>query len=336
MMIDGHTMRRGSGASTTGKVIVLLAAFCVASCQKAAARPLPQEPPARALLVTDGRISLRSTAWSELHAWLIGAARDEGEVDPDLEPARRAYARSLAKDDQDELVDRTTRAMARCEDERCAIAAVAAEGFGSSFARALPTFEARGWIVRGKTASVGLEAAKSALGSVDGAEALLLRAASDLGMTLPERALPVAVVSEAPPVGRDALAPAVLATRSRCFMQDGATRDRSLSRDHARMLDCIFVHALLATDERGTLHDALVRELGERTGKRAWSLLVIHAVAAVVTAWDPRHRSVYRRSAEAVEREMLEWLATQWRGKPTNEFAAEYVARWRAIHPTTR
>jgi hypothetical protein len=343
MMEDGHTMQHGIGASTTGFLAVAIAAFCVASCSNAPRRPPPAQPPARALVVTDGRISLQATAWVELHSWLAGAARNGDELAPELEPTRRAYARSLQDDDEDLLLARTTRALSRCSDDRCANAAVAAEGFGRSYERALPFFVAQAWLSRAGPAWIGIEASHAALGAIGPAgDALCARAASDLGVTWPDHAVPVDVVSEAPPVGRAALVPVTLATRGRCFVPDRSSGNRPDERvDRARILDCVLVHALLAAQQEGRLHAgpihaALVRDLGEHDGERAWSLLVIHSVAAIMTGWEPKHRSVYRRSAEAVERSMLEWLAAEWRGlrrdtrsSEDDPFTARYVARWR-------
>jgi hypothetical protein len=292
------------------------------------------------LVVTEGRISLRASAWVELHAWLAAAARTGEDIE--LEPAQRAYVRSLQDDDEDAVLGRTTRALSACNDDRCSSAAVAAEGFGTPYDRALPFFVARSWRARASVAWTGIEASLAALGAIGPpADALFGRAASDLGITWPDHPVVVDVVSEAPPVGRKGLLPVALATRGSCFMRASTTGRRGDDRlDQARVLDCLLVHALLATRGDGTpyagaLHEALVRDLGEREGERAWSLLVIHSVAAIVTGWEPKHRSVYRRSAEAVEPSMLEWLAKQWRGatsEPLDAFAARYAARWREPH----
>lgn len=341
-MVDGHTMRHGIRASTTTLVASAIAAFCGASCAARPPRPPPREPPARALSVTDGRVSLRATAYVELHAWLAAAARTGEDLGPALEPARRAYARSLRDDDDDAVLRRTTRALSVCSDDRCASAAVAGEGFGSAYDRALPPFVARTWLERATAAWIGLEATRGVLGELGPvADALFLRAASDLGVAWPEEPVAIAVVSEAPPVGTAALAPIALATRGRCFARAPSVARRPYARvDHARVLDCLLVHALvgLAGDERGRagpLFDALALELGARDGERAWTLAVLHAVAAVVTGWEPAHRSVYRRSAEAVELPMLAWLAAEWRGagaEPLAAFASRYAARWREVH----
>lgn len=237
---------------------------------------------------------------------------------PELEKARRAYVRSLADDDDDARLERTTRALSACSDDRCASAALRGEGFGRAFDRALPGFVAHAWLGRATEAWSAIEATRAALGP--SAEAIFVRAANDLQVKWPDQAVPVDIVSEAPPVGRTALIPVALGTRSRCFAR-GTREDMQ----DARILDCVLVQALLAT-RNGPLHETLVRELGEKEGERAWSLLAIHAVAALVTAWEPKHRSVYRRSAEVAEREALEWLAREW---PSADFASKYAEFWR-------
>jgi hypothetical protein len=333
-MVEGHTMRHGTRASTTAYLVVAIASLCAASCARPPPRPAAREAPARSLTVTDARISLRASAFVELHLWLAAASKTDADVGPELDPAKRAYTRSLQDDDQDVLVERTTRALSACSDDRCASAALASEGFGRSYERALPAFIARSWLGRASSAWIGIEAAHGALEAVGPAvDVLLTRVASDLGTSWPDGGVTVDVVSEAPPVGRAALAPIAFAAHGRCFLRDPQGDERA---NQARILDCLLVHALLATAEpRGTLHDAMVRELGDRDGERAWSLLVIHAVAAVVTGWTPKHRSVYRRSAEAAEQALLDWLAREWPkaridGLPT--FGARFAAQWREMH----
>jgi len=340
-MGEGHTMRHGIRASTTRLLPLVIAAFCVASCARHVPRPPPTQPPARALVVTEGRVALKASAYVELHLWLAAAARTGAELPAELEPARRAYVRSLEDDDEDLLLARTTRALSECSDDRCSSTAVAPEGFGSSFDRALPSFVERAWLTRATTAWTALEAAHAVLGATGpAAEALFTRVAGDLGISWPDRAVPIDVVSEPPPLGRDALVPVALAARGRCFVRERRPDDLPAERvGRARILDCILVHALLAMrgpELTGTLHRTLVDALGPHDGERAWSLLAIHTTAAVVSGWEPRHRSVYRRSAAAVEGPMLEWLAKEWRGATGGEapeaFAARYAARWRESH----
>jgi|GEM_PF-1588934 len=334
-------MRHGTRASTTGLLAAAIAAFCTASCTKHVPPPPPAQPPARSVVVTDGRVAFRTSAYLELHSWLAAAARMSEELPAELDPARRAYARSLQDDDEDLLLDRTTRALAACSDDRCSSTAVAPEGFGRAFDRALPAFVERAWMPRAAAAWTAIEAAHAVLGATGpAAEALFTRAASDLAVTWPDEAVPVDVVSETPPVGRQALVPLALAARGRCFTRPRVPGEPPAERvGRARLLDCVLVRALLAlraAEHTGPLHRELVGALGPHAGDRAWSLLVIHAASAVVSGWEPRHRSVYRRSAEAVEGPTLEWLTKEWRGGTTSEtpetFAARYAARWRETH----
>ncbi len=344
-------MRHGTRASTTDLVAVAIFAFCVASCAKDTSpppRPPPSQPPARSLVVTDGRVSLRTSAYVELHLWLAAAARLGEEVPQELEPTRRAYARSLQDDDEDLLLERTTRALSACNDDRCSSTALAPEGFGRSFDHALPAFVERSWMPRASAAWSAIEAVHAVLGATGpAAEALFARTADDLGLTWPERAVTVHFVSDTPPVGRRALFPVALGARGSCFKRPRAADELPAERvGRARILDCVLAHALLAVSDPehdGGLHRDLVDALGPHDGERAWSLLVVHAVSAVVTGWEPRHRSVYRRSAEAVEAPMLEWLAKEWRTGATHDatdrrqtFAPRYAARWREAHAPQR
>ncbi|HVH41289.1 MAG TPA: hypothetical protein VM925_03070 [Labilithrix sp.] len=333
-MADGHTMRHGTRASTTAFLGIATAALCVASCVRPTRRLPAAEPPARALAVTDGRISLRASAYVELHLRLAAASRTEEDVGPELEPAKQAYARSLHNDDEDGLLGRITRALSACEDDRCASAAVSAEGFGTAYDRVLPGFVARSWLGRASTAWSGIEGARAAMEAVPSVDVLFARAAGAVGARWPEHPVIVDIVSEAPPVGRSALAPTALASRGRCFVREQREDERV---NHARILDCLLVHALLAlqVEDRGPLHDVLVRELGARDGDRAWTLLVVHAVATTVAGLERRHRSVYRRSAGVVEPVILDWLVREWpRAEDGLEaFGLRFVTQWREGHP---
>ena len=336
-------MRHGIRASTTDYIALAIAAFCIASCTKHVPPPPPSQPPARAVVVTDGRVAFRTSAYLELHLWLAAAARMSEEVPVELDPARRAYARSLQDDDEDLLLERTTRALSACSDDRCASTAVSPEGFGRAFDRVLPVFVERAWMARASTAWKAVEAAYAVLGATGaGAEALFARAATDLGLTWPDEAVPVDVVSETPPVGRRALFPIALGARGSCFTRPRAPDELPAERvGRARILDCVLVHALLGVrdpEHAGVLRRDLSSALGPHAGERAWALLVVHAASAVVTGWEPRHRSAYRRSAEAVEAQMLDWLAKEWRTGPDapagyrSAFAARYAARWQELH----
>lgn len=102
----------------------------------------------------------------------------------------------------------------------------------------------------------------------------------------------------------------------------------------ARIVDCVLAYAALRLDSRSALAVALGRELAAR-GKsselgRAWTALVVHAVAVVVGAWEPKHASVLRRSAASVMPHAMEWLAREWparmRGEPVADIAKRYAA----------
>ena len=98
---------------------------------------------------------------------------------------------------------------------------------------------------------------------------------------------------------------------------------------NARVSECVLVQALMPVATRSRLFDAIARELPEREAERAWALVVVHAVAATLTAWAPEHVSPMRKSALAVERAVLTWLADHWRerarGEDIDVFAKRYA-----------
>jgi hypothetical protein len=282
------------------------------------------------LVVALEQVALRATAWVELHTWLAAAARAHTETgDPELDAAARAYAVVLADDDRDELLGRTTHLLEACDDERCARAALTGTSFAPAYLAALPSFLARHWTVRATSARDGIEKARAAIPPE--AEALVTTLARDLAIDWPLSPPPVVdVVTAAPEPGRDAPLRVVLGARGSCFAKSTKESDRV---HDARITDCVLGYAALRLDGRSELAVAVDRELtlrgksGERS--RAWTALVVHAVATVVSAWEPRHASALRRSTAAVMPEALEWLALEWparvRGEAPPSFAKRYV-----------
>ena len=96
----------------------------------------------------------------------------------------------------------------------------------------------------------------------------------------------------------------------------------------ARIADCVIAYAAVGLTSRSAIAVALGTEVPARA--QAWVALVVHAVATVMTAWEPKHASVLRRSAIAVMPRAMTWLAAEWpsrmRGEPPAEFARRYAA----------
>ena len=306
-------MRGHCRASALGTILL----SCSLSCSNAATphAPRPRDPPPRVLVVGLEQVALRTSAWVELHAWLAAAGRGGRETgDAELDPAAHAYAAVLADDPRDELLGRTTRALASCDDERCARAAVSGTSFAAGYLAALPGFLDRHWAERAAKARAGMEVARAALG--EELEPLVASLSRALAIDWPRSPPVVDVVADAPEPGRDAPIRALLAAQGSCFT---GARDESERMHDAHIMDCVLVHAVLRLAARSEM----------ALEPRAWTALVVHAVATVVTAWEPRHVSVLRRSAEAVMPEELEWLAREWpsrlRGEPARGFAKRYA-----------
>jgi hypothetical protein len=226
----------------------------------------------------------------------------------------------------------TTLALSACVDDACALRKAGAlpTAEASDFARALPIFLATDWSAHAETLFTGIAAAHAAL--VDdngvGSDVLAERVASDLGLPWPEAAVAVDLVSDFPR-GPQHIVPPFLAVRGRCF------RDTRPRLREAAIVDCVLVHAVLGERQPSLLRAALVRELGVAAGERAWELVVVHAVAVVVTGWQREHVSVYRAEAMADDNAMLEWLGHEWRGmgkESPDGFAGRFAAAWREDH----
>ncbi len=314
----------------TASASVVLFTAALGACARSRPPPPPREPPARVLAVGLDQISLRANAYVELHCWLAAAARGASLPPPGLDAAIGPYRRALSDDDADELLARTTRALSECTDDRCAEGALANAPFGGAFARALPRFSDRSWSERAGASRAAIEIARAVL--TEETDALVRRLEDDLAIARPHDPAPVDVVAEAPPPGQDAIVPVVLAAHGTCF----AKAEAGGRAQEARILDCVLVQAMRGLRSRSTLAAVLERELGPREAARAWDALVSHAVAATLTAWEPRHLSPMRRSALATEPRVLEWLAESWRARasgeqPAQAFAARYAEAWRNL-----
>lgn len=269
-------------------------------------------------------ISLRATSYAELHTWLAAAARSSEPLpDVDLEASRKPYARALRDDARDDLLAMSLRAIVDCDTDRCAHDALGQTPFGPSFDAALLVFVARRWAARADVAQAGIDASRAAMGVE--LEPLVMRVSKDLGIAWPQGGATVPVVSQAPDVGREALVPVALAARGSCFI--GTRGEEPKVRD-ARIIDCVLTLATLSLRSKSKLAMALASELSPSEADRAWQLVAIHAVAATITAWEPKHVSAMRKSALAVEEPALNWLAENWHSRASGESIAMFAHRW--------
>jgi len=290
------------------------------------------------LVVSLEQVRLRTSAWVELHAWLAAAARgsqdagdagDAGDVDAVLRGAVRGYAAALEKDDRDEALGLATHALAPCVDERCAREALLGTAFAKPFLAALPVFLDKRWTARAPFARGGIEAARAAIGAE--LEPLAERLARDLAIDWPKEGVPVDVVSDSPEPGREAPIRPLMAARGSCFAGSGT---ESIRVHDARVLDCVLAYAAAGAGGRSMLASALGREVAREDVSRAWIALVVHATAVTITAWEPKHVSVLRRSAVAAMPEAMEWLLREWPSRMRGEAVADFAKRYAAALKT--
>lgn len=313
----------------TASASVAIVTAVLGACAPSRPPPPPREPPARVMTVGLDWISLRASAYVELHAWLAAAARGASSPPRGADAAVAVYRRALDDDEADELLARTTQALARCSDDACVETALDGTPLLRAFPRSLPRFAAEAWTTRAATSRAAIEIARAALS--EDTEALARRLERDLAIASPHGPVRVDVVVEAPPPGREAIVPLVLAARSTCF----AKAEGGLRVQNTRIIDCVLVQAMRALRGESTIAQALERALGPREGARAWDVLAAHAVAATLTAWEPKHVSPMRRSAMAIEPGVLGWLAERWRVRASGEqdaasFATAYAEAWRS------
>ena len=313
-------------------VTALTLALSSFACQRAAApRPAPtQKTPPPVLVVGFEHIALRTTAWVELHAWLAASGRGSIELpEPELEGPARAYREVLLDDERDEAVTRTARALEACDDQRCAEEAVKGTRFAKPYLEALPAFLARHWTRRAALSRIAIEGAHAALGEGQ-VDPLITRLSRDLAIEWPVTPAVVDVVGDAPSAGKNAPIRMLLATHGQCFA--GATGETPSVHD-ARIIDCVLSYATLRLDTKSAVAVAVAAELRalhhEEDFVRAWTALVVHAVATVVTGLEPKHTSPLRRSAVAAMPQVMEWLLHEWparmRGESVTMFAKGYA-----------
>ncbi|MDB4943892.1 MAG: hypothetical protein JWP97_3426 [Labilithrix sp.] len=287
-----------------------------------------EKPPPNVLTVSFERIALRTSAWVELHAWLAWAARSD-EVLPDaaLTDASVRYRAALVADPADDALGRATASLAACDDARCAAAALEGSPFARPYLDALPGFLEARWIRRSRVARGGLESAQAALG--EELDPMVLRLARDLAIDWPRTPVVVAMVGEGPEAGPGAPIPVLLAARGGCF---AGKRGEETTVHDARIVDCVLAYAARSLSARSEVAVALAEALRAR-GKgaeqdRAWTCLVVHAAAVVVTGLERRHVSVLRRSAAAALPERMAWLAREWPSRMRGEKPAAFAQRY--------
>jgi hypothetical protein len=312
-------------------IAAIAAAAALHGCSYAPPRQAPERrAPPRVIAVGLDQLALRTSAWVELHAWLAAVGRASQDTgDPEIDAAARDYRTALADDDRDELLGRTVFALEKCEDERCARAAVTGTRFATPYLAALPGFLARHWMDRAAAARAGIEIARASMG--EEVEPLTAKLATDLAIDWPLSRPLVDVVADAPEAGREAPVRVRLGARGGCFAK---SKNESERMHDARVADCVLAYAALRLDGRSALAVALSRELSALSKssemQRAWTALVVHAVATTLTGWEPKHASVLRRSASAVMPVVMDWLASEWpsrmRGEAAESFAKRYAA----------
>jgi hypothetical protein len=283
-------------------------AVALSACRNEAARPpRPAEPPPRIVVASFEHVALRVDAWTSLHALLAARARSGAtDHDGDLNDAARAYAKVRDDEDDAELA-RTTHALASCADDACARRALAGTPWEQPFGEALAPFAARGWGDALERTFRVVDEIRSAFGPEG--EAIAVRAMHDLAIPVDAAPVTVPVVLAAPSPRGNALLPIALAARSGCFVGE---KDETERMQTTRINDCVVTRAMIAYAPRSGVFRALARRLPPAEAERAYTLVAVHAVAAIALAWSPKHLAVHRMSAAAASPKEMAWLAKNW------------------------
>lgn len=266
-------------------------------------------------------VALRVDAWTSLHALLAARARSgTTDHDGDLNAAAWNYAR--VQDDDDAELARTTSALATCDDDACARRALAGTPWDVPFGEALRPFVMRTWGDALERTFRAVDEIRTAFGAEG--EAIAARAMHDLGIPGDAPPVTIPVVLDVPSPRGSALVPVALAARGGCFVRE---KDESERMHVTRINDCVVTRAMLAYAPRSRVFHALARRLPPAEAERAYTLVAIHAAAAIALAWSPKHLAVHRMSAAAAAPKEMAWLGKNWDApSDVDAFAERFVA----------
>ncbi len=280
--------------------------------------------------VRDEGVALQTSAYLELHLWLLElATQPELHAPEPLASARVAYAKVLEDLSTDSFPRRTSRAIAACGDERCVLAVLRPSGLEEAYRVALPWFLARAWPVLGRATDKALARLRARL--PDAFPRLALELAREL-LAPPPGAVQLDVVHASALFRGDPFAPLALEDSEPCLR--GKIEDRSA------LLACSLYQVALELEPRSALAAALGEALskdGDAGRRRAVLLYRVAAAHAVTQILGP---VVSRSSPGTLAHELLQkqrgasdFLRDHWSERAAATFARRYAAATREPGP---
>ena len=282
-------------------------------CAEGGAIRLPTRTPPAIARTHDEKIVFQSSAFVELHLWLVALATHSNMHGPEpLTSAREAYSAALRDAPTDALARSTTEALAACDDLACAKAALASSRLGEPFAVVYPWFAKTIWPLAFAHTDRALQRLRAAL--PDTMPALVDALAVELHAAIPPF-VRLDVVHENPNFRDEMYSPLALEDSEPCL--------RGKKEDDPEALACALFQAALALRDKSAIYHRLDSSIGRDTSGRAranylYALVAAHAVRIVARAGSHATRESYTARILANETEAETFLSRRW-GERTSE-----------------
>jgi hypothetical protein len=298
-------------------VLVALAAGCAGE----STIRLPTRTPPAIARTHDEKVVFQSSAFVELHLWLVAlATHADMHVPAPLVTARDAYFLAFRNVPTDALARTTTEALAACDDLPCAKAALVGARLGEAFAGAYPWFAKAIWPLAFAHADRALQRLRAAL--PDTMPALVDALAVELHAEIPS-VVRLDVVHESPHFRDELHSPLALEDSEPCL--------RGKKEDGPEALACALFQAALALRDKSAIYRRLDSSLERDTGGRAranylYALVAAHAVRIVARAGSHATRESYTARILANETEAEAFLSRRWGERTTEGFGRAFSA----------
>lgn len=282
------------------------------------AEPPPRLPTRVTPLVArhdDGGVVLQTSAFVELHVWLVFlATHHDTHVPPPLSESVASYTKAFEGERTDALARATTERLSGCADLACAREGLAAAGLGEAFGRAFSWFERQVWPQAQSHADAAIVRLRAALPETF--PALVEALGRELAISGKIEAR-LDVVHESPLYEDDPEAPLALEDSAPCL--------RGRREDDPEALACALYQVALATRERSAVFRAIERRDDQEKDDRArtmhlYALVAAHAVRVVARAGSGTAKESFTAQLLAREPEAEGLFARGWKARTTGDF----------------
>ncbi len=298
-----------------------LALVALAGCAEESTIRLPTRTPPAIARTHDEKVVFQSSAFVELHIWLVAlATHSDLHVPAPLMSARDAYSIAFRDVPTDALARTTTEALAACDDLPCAKAALAGARLQDPFASAYPWFAKAIWPLAFVHADRALQRLRAALPET--MPALVDALAVELHAEIPS-IVRLDVVHENPHFRDEVHSPLALEDSEPCL--------RGKREDDPEALACALFQAALALRDKSAIYRRLDSSLGRDDAGRnranyLYALVAAHAVRIVARAGSHTTRESYTARILSNETEAEAFLSRRWSERTSEGFVQAFSA----------